>query len=168
MAETSAPTSPKSAARSTATTSTPRVAEWAQESGSAFSGADLAAVFWDAVTSVNIAVRLAHQVEAVLRRLNDATGRPLSIFVNTTLTPTDARRTAVLGNDNRRIFESPVSGGPAGARHGTMSVFLDGPAPTNDEERLLADQAGHVFRFGATGREEPPQVERCTRPPLPR
>ncbi|CAM5401816.1 NAD(P)-dependent oxidoreductase [Streptomyces hirsutus] len=128
-----------------------RVAEWAQESGSPFSGSDLAAVPWDAVTSVHIAVRLADQVEAVLRGLNDATGRPLSIFVNTTLTPTDARRIAALGNENWRIFESPVSGGPAGARHGTMSVFLAGPAPTDDEERLLADQAGHVFRLSEYG-----------------
>lgn len=32
---------------------TARVAEWAQESGSAFSGSELAAVPWEAVTSVN-------------------------------------------------------------------------------------------------------------------
>lgn len=83
--------------------------------------------------------------------VNDATGRPPSVFVNTTLTPTDARRIAALGNDNWRIFETPVSGGPAGARGGTMSVFLAGPAPTDDEEGLLADQAGHVFRLAEYG-----------------
>lgn len=130
---------------------TGRVAEWARESGSPFSGCDLAAVPWDAVTSVSVAVRLAGQVEAVFRGVNEATGRPLSVFVNTTLTPTDARRIAAAGDDNWRIFESPVSGGPAGARHGTMSIFLAGPAPTDAEEGLLADQAGHVFHLSEYG-----------------
>ncbi|GAB3681622.1 NAD(P)-dependent oxidoreductase [Saccharopolyspora tripterygii] len=130
---------------------TARVTDWAQESGSPFAGSELAAVPWDEITSVNIAVRLANQVEAVLDTLQDTTARSLSVFINTTLTPSDAKKIATRGDEGWRIFESPVSGGPAGARHGTMSIFLAGPAPTDDEERLLAAQAGHVFRLPEYG-----------------
>ena len=44
-----------------------------------------------------------------------------------------------------------MSGGPQGARHGTMTVFLAGPAPTDAENTLLEDISGRVFRMQSYG-----------------
>ena len=37
-----------------------------------------------------------------------------------------------------------MSGGPQGARQGSMTVFLGGPATTDAEDKLLADISGRV------------------------
>lgn len=130
---------------------TERVARWAEETGSALFGSDLAAIDWSTVESVNVAVRLANQVEAVFGSLRDATDLPMTVFISTTLSPTDARRITSSAPENWRVFESPVSGGPQGARSGSLTIFLAGPEPTDAEASLLADEAGNVFHLGSYG-----------------
>lgn len=128
-----------------------RVHEWAAATG-APAGSDLAAVDWSAVDGVIVAVRTADQVISVFESLQDhCAGRPLTVFAVTTLAVADARRIFSSAPSSWRVFEAPVSGGPRGAREGTMTVFLSGPACTSAEERLLAGIAGRVFRMRAYG-----------------
>ncbi|WP_179278031.1 NAD-binding protein [Rhodococcus sp. 14-2470-1a] len=54
--------------------------------------------------------------------------------------------------NNWRVFEAPVSGGPQGARHGTMTVFLAGPATLPSDDDVLEAIAGSVFRMETYGR----------------
>ena len=127
-----------------------RVREWSAENKSP-AGVDLAAVDWQSVSSVHIAVRLADQVSSVFRALQGHTEQPLTVFVHTTLAPADARKIFSSAPGSWRAFEAPVSGGPQGARQGTMTVFLAGPAATDAEEKLLADISGRVFRMESYG-----------------
>lgn len=127
-----------------------RIREWSEENKSA-AGSDLAAVDWPSIDSVHIAVRLADQVSSVLEALQAHTDKPLTVFVHTTLAPKDARRILSSAPGAWRAFEAPVSGGPHGARHGSMTVFLAGPAGTPAEDKLLTDIAGSVFRMASYG-----------------
>ncbi|MGW0021966.1 NAD(P)-binding domain-containing protein [Rhodococcus sp. NPDC003382] len=127
-----------------------RLREWSQETGSP-AGSDLADVDWPSVDSVHVAVRLADQVSSVFEALTAHTAQPLTVFVHTTLAPADARKILPSAPDGWRVFEAPVSGGPQGARHGTMTVFLAGPAPTDAENALLEDISGRVFRMQSYG-----------------
>ena len=127
-----------------------RVREWSEENKSQ-AGNDMSAVNWPAVTSVHIAVRLADQVLSVFDALKEHTQQPLTVFVHTTLAPQDARRIFSSAPGNWRAFEAPVSGGPQGARQGSMTIFLAGPAPTDAEDKLLADISGRVFRMESYG-----------------
>jgi 3-hydroxyisobutyrate dehydrogenase-like beta-hydroxyacid dehydrogenase len=124
--------------------------EWSEETKSP-AGNDLAAVDWASVDSVHIAVRLADQVSSVFEALKDHTEQPLTVFVHTTLAPEDARRIFSSAPESWRAFEAPVSGGPRGAREGTMTIFLAGPAPTDFENKLLSDISGRVFRMQSYG-----------------
>ena len=130
---------------------TQRVARWAEDTGSALFGSDLATIDWPTVESVHVAVRLANQVHAVMRSLQAATDLPLRVLINTTLSPTDARNITSSAPENWRVFESPVSGGPQGARSRSLTIFLAGPEPTDAEARLLADESGHVFHLDSYG-----------------
>lgn len=127
-----------------------RVREWSQETGSQ-AGSDLAAVDWPSVESVHIAVRMADQVSTVFGSLREQAARPLSVFVHTTLAPEDARRIFSAAPSAWRAFEAPVSGGPQGARQGSMTIFLAGPATNEAEERLLDELSGRVFRLQSYG-----------------
>ncbi|MBB3082470.1 NAD(P)-dependent oxidoreductase [Geodermatophilus sabuli] len=127
-----------------------RVREWSAETDSP-AGDDLAAVDWPAVESVHVAVRTADQVSSAFGSLQHHAAQPLTVFVHTTLAPGDARRVLSSAPDSWRVFEAPVSGGPQGARQGTMTIFLAGPAPTDTEESLLADTSGRVFRMQSYG-----------------
>ena len=127
-----------------------RVREWSEETKSP-AGGDLGALDWPSVRSVHVAVRLADQVSAVFRSLQDQTGQPLTVFVHTTLAPEDARNILSSAPDTWRVFEAPVSGGPQGARQGSMTIFLGGPEATDDENGLLADISGRVFRMQSYG-----------------
>ena len=127
-----------------------RVREWSGETNSP-AGSDLAAVDWPAVESVHIAVRLAGQVASVFESLRGHTERPLTVFVHTTLAPEDARKIFATAPGSWRAFEAPVSGGPQGARQGSMTIFLAGPATTDAEDKLLADISGRVFRMQSYG-----------------
>lgn len=127
-----------------------RVREWSEETKSA-AGSDLAAVDWSAVESVHIAVRLADQVVSVFESLQKHAAQPLTVFVHTTLAPSDARRIFSSAPNTWRAFEAPVSGGPQGARQGSMTIFLAGPAASDTEDKLLADISGRVFRMQSYG-----------------
>lgn len=127
-----------------------RVHEWSAETASP-AGNDLAAVDWPSVDSVHIAVRLADQVTSVFEALQAHTARPLTVFVHTTLAPEAARKIFFSAPKSWRAFEAPVSGGPQGARKGSMTIFLGGPATTDAEDKLLADIAGRVLRMQSYG-----------------
>lgn len=124
--------------------------EWSEETQS-LSGNDLAAVDWPAVESVHIAVRVADQVLSVFDALKQHTHQALTVFVHTTLAPNDAKRIFASTPSNWRTFEAPVSGGPQGARQGSMTIFLSGPTPTEAENQLLANISGRVFSMQSYG-----------------
>ncbi|MGW4332379.1 NAD(P)-binding domain-containing protein [Rhodococcus koreensis] len=127
-----------------------RVREWSEQNRSP-AGSDLAALDWPSVDSVHVAVRLADQVSSVFAALREHTTRPLTVFVHTTLAPEDARKIMPSAPDGWRVFEAPVSGGPQGARRGSMTIFLAGPDATPAEDRLLGDISGRVFRMESYG-----------------
>lgn len=111
----------------------------------------MAVVDWPSVDSVHIAVRLVDQVASVFEALKEQTERPLTVFVHTTLAPADARMIFSSAPASWRAFEAPVSGGPQGARQGSMTIFLAGPATTEAENKLLTDGSGRVFRMESYG-----------------
>ena len=113
-----------------------RVREWSTETTSP-AGSDLPAVDWSTIESVHIAVRLADQVTSVFTALKEQTSEPLTVYVHTTLAPTDARNIMGSAPTGWRVFEAPVSGGPQGARNGTMTVFLAGPSGQSADDALL-------------------------------
>lgn len=128
-----------------------RASDWSAETGarSVTSFADLP---WASVDTVVIAVRVAGQLESAIASIVERTGdAPLSVFVLTTLTSRDAVR--ILGDAPAawRTFEAPLSGGPQGARAGSLSLFIAGPEFTADEEKVVGDAAGRVFRTGSYG-----------------
>ncbi|MCC8927035.1 MULTISPECIES: NAD(P)-dependent oxidoreductase [Nocardiaceae] len=127
-----------------------RVREWSTETTSP-AGSDLPAVDWSTIESVHIAVRLADQVTSVFTALKEQTSEPLTVYVHTTLAPTDARNIMGSAPTGWRVFEAPVSGGPQGARNGTMTVFLAGPSGQSADDALLDAMAGNVFRMGEYG-----------------
>lgn len=127
-----------------------RVREWSEETQSP-AASDLTAVDWSSVESIHIAVRLADQVTSVFESLQEHTERPLTVFVHTTLAPKDARRIFESAPSAWRTFEAPVSGGPQGARQGSMTIFLAGPATTEAEDELLGDISGRLFRMQSYG-----------------
>ena len=65
--------------------------------------------------------------------------------------PTDARKITSSAPENWRVFEAPVSGGPQGARSGSLTIVLAGPQPTDAEASLLADESGHLFHLDSYG-----------------
>ncbi|MBG6238443.1 3-hydroxyisobutyrate dehydrogenase-like beta-hydroxyacid dehydrogenase [Mycetocola sp. CAN_C7] len=128
-----------------------RAAEWSATTGAA-SVTSFADLPWAAVDTVFIAVRVAGQLESAIASIVEQAGEaPLSVFALTTLTSRDAIR--ILGDAPTvwRTFEAPLSGGPQGARAGTMSLFVAGPEFTPSEETLVADAAGRVFRTASYG-----------------
>ncbi|WP_167140607.1 NAD(P)-binding domain-containing protein [Diaminobutyricimonas sp. TR449] len=121
-----------------------RAAAWAQATGCpGFSSFD--DVPWADVDTVIVAVRLANQVTATFDAIRDRYSWPLTILVVTTLSVNDAKEILPAAPPEWRVFEAPISGGPRGARDGSMTVFLAGPQPTPEEQAVLDDIAGRVF-----------------------
>ncbi|HWD06127.1 MAG TPA: NAD(P)-binding domain-containing protein [Amycolatopsis sp.] len=100
----------------------------------------------DQVEVVIIAVRLAAQLWSVLDALPIG-ARP--VFVLTTLAVADAR---ALADSPHAIAEAPVSGGAAGARDGTLTMFLHAHEPLSPSaQRVVEAITQRVFRFDGFG-----------------
>ncbi|ASN51293.1 NAD(P)-binding domain-containing protein [Sinomonas sp. R1AF57] len=126
-----------------------RAADWANEH-SAPAVSSFEDVPWPRIRRVIIAVRLAAQVADCFEQLRTRlSGRDHTVYVLTTLKVSDAK--ALLDVEWARIFEAPLSGGPRAAALGTMVLFVAGPTPNPEEEALLRDMAGRVFRTDRYG-----------------
>lgn len=121
-----------------------RAAEWASANGVDVASA-AADVVWHEVAAVHVAVRLAPQLEQVLAMLREHARPDVTVIVLTTLAPSDAQRILAQAPERWRVFEAPLSGGPQGARAGTMTLMLAGPEPSRDDEQRFADMAGKQF-----------------------
>ncbi|ASR36755.1 hypothetical protein BAY61_19095 [Prauserella marina] len=121
-----------------------RAREWSERTGApACSG--IGDVEWSGVDTVIIAVRMAGQVRSTMESLIARAGKPLTVYVLTTLSIADATALSAGVPESWRLFEAPVSGGASGARNGTMTVFLAGPPREAADDALLSDIAGKVF-----------------------
>ncbi|MEZ5653892.1 MAG: NAD(P)-binding domain-containing protein [Burkholderiaceae bacterium] len=74
-----------------------------------------------------------------------------SVCLCSTIAPEDTERlSAALVAAGARAIDSPISGGPARARSGAMSMMLAAPQPWLDDiEPVLADNAAARFRISA-------------------
>jgi putative dehydrogenase len=82
-------------------------------------------------------------------RSPEQVGKKLTVLLCSTIAPEDsvrfAERLAQYGID---CLDAPISGGPAKAESGTMSMMLAGAARTLDRcEQLLADMSGRRFHI---------------------
>jgi 3-hydroxyisobutyrate dehydrogenase-like beta-hydroxyacid dehydrogenase len=127
-----------------------RAAEWAGQDFTAYT--DLEQVPWQAADAVVVAVRLLAHAQSALEVIARMAGdRPLRIVVVTTLAVSDARAYLPTLPAAWRVFEFPVSGGPEGARAGTLSAMLAGPAPSGFERELLEGIASRIFPVPSYG-----------------
>lgn len=95
----------------------------------------------------------AAQMEDVLQGADGALpglGTGHVVLACSTIAPADVARFAdQVAGTGATLVDAPVSGGPARAHDGTMSMMVAGPASTLDRcEPLFAAMAGHVFRVG--------------------
>ncbi|MEY2687054.1 MAG: hypothetical protein RL375_1252 [Pseudomonadota bacterium] len=83
---------------------------------------------------------------------NPRTARTRTLVLCSTIAPQDtARFAARLADHGLACIDGPISGGPARARAGRMSMMLAAPAQTLDEwSPLLADMAEKRFVISAT------------------
>ncbi|HEY1485329.1 MAG TPA: NAD(P)-binding domain-containing protein, partial [Micromonosporaceae bacterium] len=101
---------------------------WAATGSTA--AADLGDVPWQDVSAVFVVVLLTSQVEETLARLKELigeTGTERTVYIVSTLAADAAIRLKSSSTAKLRIVESPISGGGAGARDGSLSVMLGGP-----------------------------------------
>lgn len=107
---------------------------------------------WEEVDTVIVAARLIDQVRDSLAPLIATQGqRPLRVVIITTLAVSDAREYLPTLPRAWRVFEFPVSGGPEGARDGSLSAMLAGPVPDDDERDILDAIAVRIFETSAYG-----------------
>lgn len=102
-------------------------------------------VDWSSIEAVHVAVRLASQLEQVLAMLRQRVPGALTVVVLTTLAPSDAERIFSEAPADWRVFEAPLSGGPQGARDGSMTLMLAGPGSSNADRTRFADMAARHF-----------------------
>jgi len=121
-----------------------RAAEWAGRHGTVYT--ELERVPWHSVEAVVVAVRLLAHARSALEVVAGIAGdRPVRIVMVTTLAVSDARAYLPTLPAAWRVFEFPVSGGPEGARAGTLSAMLAGPVPSGFERELLEGIAARIF-----------------------
>ncbi len=107
---------------------------------------------------IAIVVVDAKQIDAVLFGDDDAGGvvhaplhgRPLAVMICSTIAPADTERfrdrLLLHGID---LLDAPISGGPARAANGTMSMMLACPQPLRERfEPVLREMAGTLFYVG--------------------
>lgn len=107
-----------------------------------------------AVDATLIVVVDAAQIDDVLFNEAAAAAPALragtTVLLLSTIAPADARRFAArLGHRGVAVLDAPVSGGPARARDGTMSMMLAGDGSACEAVRpLLESISGRTFRIG--------------------
>jgi putative dehydrogenase len=106
------------------------------------------------VDAVIVVVLNAQQIEDVLFGLAGVAqaGKKSIALLCSTIAPEDSVRFAErLGQSGTDCLDAPISGGPAKAEAGTMSMMLAGLASSLDRcEQLLADMSGRRFRISET------------------
>ncbi|MGI5127845.1 NAD(P)-binding domain-containing protein [Pseudonocardia sp. CA-107938] len=123
-----------------------RTSAWASQTGMPVAGRLGDGPDREDVDVVIVAVRLATQLWDVLDALPVGEG---PVFVLSTLGLTDAR---ALGSSPHDIVEAPVSGGPHGARDGTLTMFLHARGSLRPAaQRVVEDITSEVFTFDAYG-----------------
>ncbi|NND89964.1 MAG: NAD(P)-dependent oxidoreductase [Granulosicoccus sp.] len=92
-------------------------------------------------------------VRAVMRELGPLLPAGTVILDTSTSEPDTTRELAAQAADAGYVFvDGPVSGGPSGARKGTMTMTLGGPAHTIDSLRpLLAHLTARIVHIGPSG-----------------
>jgi 3-hydroxyisobutyrate dehydrogenase-like beta-hydroxyacid dehydrogenase len=123
-----------------------RAAEWAAATGMPVAASLDGTPDWAVVDVVVVAVRLAGQLWSVL---GDLPVGERSVVVLTTLSVADA---GALADSPHAIVEAPVSGGPGGARAGTLAMYLHSPEPLGSAARRVVDGVTkQVFSFDRYG-----------------
>lgn len=91
------------------------------------------------------------QTREVVQGVIAAPARPACVMLCPTISPEDVEACAsALAVAGIACLDAPISGGPARARAGRMSLMLAGdPAVCEAQAALLADLADPVFRVGA-------------------
>ena len=91
------------------------------------------------------------QTREVVQGVVAAPARPACVMLCPTISPEDVEACAsALAKAGIACLDAPISGGPARARAGRMSLMLAGdPAVCEAQAALLADLADPVFRVGA-------------------
>lgn len=105
-----------------------------------------------AVGTVVLSLPGSEQVDQILPAL-EAAGHPLLVIDASTCPPDDTRRRAArLAERGHVLVDAPVSGGPAGAAAGQLTVFLGCPEQHLDAVmEALAPLAAHVNHVGDVG-----------------
>jgi 3-hydroxyisobutyrate dehydrogenase-like beta-hydroxyacid dehydrogenase len=98
-----------------------------------------------------VAVRDAPQAEQVVLGPDGiaAAGYPTLVIVVSTVGPTAIRHLAARTPAELRILDAPVSGGPARAADGSLTMMVAGPEPHQRDARALLDAVSdHVVVAG--------------------
>jgi 3-hydroxyisobutyrate dehydrogenase-like beta-hydroxyacid dehydrogenase len=107
--------------------------------------ADLAPIVFLSLPSPEVVL------ETVLGEQGLAAGARLEVCVDLSTSGPEAARRLAAGLSERAIaaLEAPVSGGIKGAREGTLSLMVSGPAPDWERVRPLLEVFGRPFYMGA-------------------
>jgi len=98
----------------------------------------------------------ARDVDAVLfdpEGVGEGMDRGYAVVDMGTSFPPDTRRIAArVADRGGRFLDAPVTGGPGGARAGTLTLMVGGDVATLDDVRpVFAAMASHVYHFGDVG-----------------
>jgi 3-hydroxyisobutyrate dehydrogenase len=94
--------------------------------------------------------------ERVAAQVAGSTTLRIYVEMSTIGSPTMAHIAQMLGNRGITLVDCPISGGPKGARGGTLSVIAAGPAAARDEIRPWLQRIGrNLFEVG----EKPGQAQ---------
>lgn len=105
----------------------------------------------EAADLVIVVVVSAAQIDAVLDGPDGLfAAAPTDVMLCSTIAPQDTARFAdAVAARGGTLLDAPISGGPAKARAGTMSLMLAAPeAARRRHAQVLADMAAHVFPVG--------------------
>ena len=115
--------------------------------------ADDLASLADQCTTIILSLPKADIVKAVMQELQPLLQEGSIILDTSTSEPDVTRELAVKAAEAGHVFiDGPVSGGPNGARNGTMSMVLGGPADTIERlQPILAHLTAKSVHIGSSG-----------------